>query len=100
MRVVRMVKANNTNVYATVSSSDDISAATVAIALHDDTNADVWLTSTWDTTPTLNAATGLYEGEARTSSAVDFATKALGAYVVRVKVGTEITDCYVLKVIP
>lgn len=99
MRVVRMVQGNNTNVYATVSSSSDISAATVAIALHDDTNADSWLSSTWDTVPTLDADTGLYVGEAK-SAAVDFATKALGNYVVRTKVGSEIVDCYVLKVIP
>lgn len=39
-------------------------------------------------------------GEARTSSAIDFSAKALGKYVVKIKVGTEITQCYILHVIP
>jgi len=100
MRTVYMDHGSNTNVYATGSASYDISAATVAICLHDDTNADTWLPATWSTTPTLNTATGQWVGEAKTTSAIDFSGKALGKYVVKIKVGTEITQCYILHVIP
>lgn len=100
MLTQRMIKGNNTPVYATVTSTEDISAATVSIALHDDTNADTWLTSSWDTVPALNATTGKYVGEAVTDSAIDFSAKAAGTYIVRTKVGTEVVDCYILRVIP
>lgn len=100
MRTDYMDHGSNTNVYATGTATYDISAATVSICLHDDTNADTWLAATWSTTPTYNATTGKWSGEARTTSAVDFSGKALGKYVVKVKVGTEITHSYILHVIP
>ena len=100
MRTDYQDNGSNTEVYATGSATYDISTATVYICLHDDVNADTWLAATWSTTPTYNATTGKWSGEARTSSAIDFSAKALGKYVVKIKVGTEITQCYILHVIP
>lgn len=98
MIVVRRDKGSNEPVYATATSTDDISAATVAICLHDDTNADTWLTSSWDTVPTL--VDGVYIGEAVTNAAVDFSAKAAGNYLVKVKVGSQVRHCYVIRVVP
>ena len=100
MRTDYMDHGSNTTVYATGTATFDISAATVAICLHDDTHADTWLPATWSTTPTLNTATGKWTGDAKTTSAIDCSGKALGKYVVKIKVGTEITQCYILHVIP
>ena len=100
MRTDYQDHGSNTEVYATGSATYDISAAAVEICLHDDTNADTWLPATWSTTPTYNASTGKWSGEAKTVSAINFASKALGTYVVKIRVGTEITHCYILKVIP
>lgn len=100
MRTDYQDHGSNTEVYATGSATYDISAATVYICLHDDVNADTWLAATWSTILTYNATTGKWSGEARTSSAIDFSGKALGKYVVKIKVGTEITQCYILHVIP
>lgn len=100
MRTDYQDHGSNTEVYATGSATYDISTATVYICLHDDVNADTWLAATWSTTPTYNATTGKWSGEARTTSAIDFSAKALGKYVVKIKVGTEITQCYILHVIP
>lgn len=99
MRQHRVINATSRKISAVVSSPDDISAATVTIALHDDTAADSWLTSAWTTTPTLGS-NGLYVGVAQTTANVDFSTKDPGTYIVRTKAGSTIVNCYIIKVVP
>jgi hypothetical protein len=96
----RVVNATSRKVSGTISSPDDISASTPTIALHDDTNADSWLSATWTTTPAYSATTGLWTGVAQTTSNLDFSTKTPGTYILRIKAGTTIVDCYIIRVIP
>lgn len=99
MRQHRVIKATSRKISAIVSSPDDISAATVTIALHDDTAADSWLTSAWTTTPALGSD-GLYTGVAQTTANVDFSTKDADTYIVRAKAGTTVVNCYIIRVVP
>ena len=100
MRAHRVIKATSRKVSGPMSSPDDISAAAVTIALHDDTGAaDSWLAATWSTTPVLGSD-GLYTGVAQTSANVDFSTKDPGSYIVRAKAGTTVVNCYIIKVVP